>query len=89
MAVATLEDGRPSRLGVVTRPLGAGSIVHLRPVLPAESRVGPRHVAVPAEGGLLVTSDLLALGLGCADKEVGHTYLGPLDVRRRSKRLAL
>lgn len=30
-----------------------------------------------------------ALGLGCAEEEVGHPYLSPLDVRGRSKRLAL
>ena len=30
-----------------------------------------------------------ALGLGCAEKEVGHPYFSPLNVRRRGKRLAL
>jgi hypothetical protein len=30
-----------------------------------------------------------ALGLGCTEKEVGHPYLSPLNVRRRGKRLAL
>jgi hypothetical protein len=30
-----------------------------------------------------------ALGLGCAEKEVGHPYLSPLNVRRRAKGLTL
>jgi hypothetical protein len=30
-----------------------------------------------------------ASGLGCAEKEVGHPNLSPLNVRRRGKRLAL
>ena len=38
--------------------LGAGSIVHIGTVLPEQSRVGLRHVAVPSAGGALVTSDL-------------------------------
>jgi carbonic anhydrase/acetyltransferase-like protein (isoleucine patch superfamily) len=38
--------------------LGAGSIVHIGTVLPGESRVGLRHVAVATEEGALVTWDL-------------------------------
>jgi hypothetical protein len=30
-----------------------------------------------------------ALGLGCAEKQIGHPHLIPLNVRRRGKRLAL
>jgi carbonic anhydrase/acetyltransferase-like protein (isoleucine patch superfamily) len=38
--------------------LGAGSIVHGRSELPTTSRVGMRCMAIPREGGTLVTSDV-------------------------------
>jgi carbonic anhydrase/acetyltransferase-like protein (isoleucine patch superfamily) len=46
-----------STVGDASR-LGAGSIVHVRSELPAASRVGMRCMAIPREGGTLVTSSV-------------------------------
>lgn len=34
-------------------------------------------------------ADVSALGLGCAEKQVGHPYLSPLNAGGRAKRLTL
>ena len=56
----------------------------------AQHRRAPRRRRVfrPASAGPS-GADVSALGLGCAEKQVGHPYLSPLDVGWRTKRLAL
>ena len=46
-------------------------------------------LAVPVLDDVDESVVVSALGLGCAEEEVGHPYLSALDVRRRIKRLAL
>ncbi len=38
--------------------VAAGAIVHVKTVLPAQTHVGIRHIAVPTENGFLITSDI-------------------------------
>jgi carbonic anhydrase/acetyltransferase-like protein (isoleucine patch superfamily) len=40
--------------------VGAGAIVHLKTVLPPQTHVGMRHIAVPTEDGFLITADIQA-----------------------------
>jgi carbonic anhydrase/acetyltransferase-like protein (isoleucine patch superfamily) len=46
-----------ARLGNHVR-VGAGAIVHAKTVIPDESRVGMRHIAVPTANGFLSTADI-------------------------------
>jgi len=40
--------------------ISAGAIVHLKTILPPQTRVGLRHIAVPTENGPLITADVQA-----------------------------
>src|SRR5215469_8420951 len=40
--------------------ISAGAIVHLKTILPPQTHVGIRHIAVPAEHGPLITADIQA-----------------------------
>lgn len=40
--------------------ISAGAIVHLKTILPPQTRVGLRHIAVPTESGPLITADIQA-----------------------------
>jgi hypothetical protein len=79
--------------------------VQVRPALEADPAAPPtpptmtpqgrtaRPSLVPAAPSTSTTVETVLthglLGLGCAEEEVGHPYLSPLDVRGRIKRLAL
>ena len=75
------------------RLLIGGDRVGVRDVVPstrsATVMLALRRRALRPASARIRPGDVSALGLGCAEKQVGLPYLRSLDVGRRTKRLAL